>query len=152
MPSTIDLTTGTAGGRVLDVNPNAKIVRKRVDFRTDGMGNGDTGQIIPVKAGTFVRAVGVHVLQLEGGTLTVDIGDGADPDGYFDGINLNSATFIPRDYVLAEATPNTVVGYHGGKFYTADDTIDILANNAPDTAVIDVYFEMTECNVGPALR
>jgi len=39
---------------------------------------------------------------------------------------------------LAEATPNTIVGFTSGKLYAAADTIDMLFNNTADTAIFEV--------------
>ena len=33
---------------------------------------------------------GLDVTTAEGGTLTIDVGDGTDPDGYLDGVNANT--------------------------------------------------------------
>jgi hypothetical protein len=58
----------------------------------------------------------------------LDVGDGADVDGWHDGLDCTAAVMAYTGggsaFALAEAAPNTIVGYQAGKFYAAADTID----------------------------
>ena len=90
--------------------------------------------------------VGLDVTTAEGGTLTVDVGDGSDADGYLDGVNANTAASYATALSLAEATPNTVVGYSNGKYYSAADTIDVKTVNAADTAVMRLWALVADCS------
>jgi len=67
---------------------------------------GDVLEVIKVPANTLVTSVVLNVTTAEGGTLTVDVGDGTDPDGYLDGVNANAAaaTLLLRQQVLLLAT------------------------------------------------
>jgi hypothetical protein len=98
----------------------------------------DVLEVIRVPANTYVTNVALNVTTAEGGTLTVDVGDGDNPDGYLDGVNAN-----------ATAAYLTVAGtdaYESGKFYTAADTIDVVTVNAADTAVMTLTAVMVDCS------
>jgi hypothetical protein len=85
---------------------------------------------IPVLAGEFIEGVGVKLVTAfddsgAGDELNVEVGDGADPNGY-----ITSAQ-IHVDATEISSVANTgalVVGGSGarGKLYTANDTVDIL--------------------------
>ena len=94
----------------------------------------------------MVLAVGLDVTTVEGGTLTIDVGDGTDPDGFLDGVNGNAAASYSTSLVLAEAAPNTVTGYSNGKYYSAADTIDVKTVNAADTAVMRLWAVVADCS------
>ena len=116
-------------------------LRRTYDTAATGDGNvtsGDTLQLLNIPANTLVQRVAVIKDTVESGTLTVDVGDGTDPDGFLDGADLNAAATEITELALAEAAPNTVVGYTAGKLYTAADTLDMLFNNTADTAKFTV--------------
>lgn len=75
---------------------------------------GDVVELIRVPAGTYVEAVFVEVVRGEAGQ-TVNVGDGADPDGYV------VAAAAATDGAMAVGGGALA----GGKLYTAADTIDI---------------------------
>lgn len=133
--------------------------RRRIDLAKEAEAAGisafsatDTLAFVEVPAGTFVYRVMVRVLKVEGGTLTADIGDGTDPDGFVDGVDLNALGYNAGVAALTEGTPNTFTGYTGGKLYTADDTLDLLINNnTAETAVFDVFVFFANVNMGPPL-
>jgi len=102
---------------------------------------GDVLEVIKVPANTLVSSVVLNVTTAEGGTLTVDVGDGTDPDGYLDGVNANAAAA----YSLAPSA-GTPTGYANGKYYTAEDTIDVVTVNAADTAVMSLTVVMVDCS------
>lgn len=111
----------------------------------------DIIQFLDVPAGTFVHACWVRVLTAEGATLTCEIGDGSDVDGFAVAVNLNAAGYTDGVRSLVEATPNTFTGYSFGKLYTAADTLDIkILNSVANAAVFDVFVQYTMLNTGPA--
>jgi len=85
---------------------------------------------IPVLAGERVSSVGVKLITAfddsgSGDELNVEVGDGADPNGYITSAALHT------DQTEISTVANTgalVVGGSGarGKLYTADDTVDVL--------------------------
>ena len=129
-------------------------LRRRYNCKTVALGgegnvtSGDTLQLINIPADTVVDAVSCIKHTVEGGTLTIDVGDGSDTDGWLDGANLNSATTERTALALAEAAPNTIVGYTSGKLYTAADTIDALFNNTADTADFELVAECRRIKKG----
>ncbi len=134
MAATIDLTVG--GTTVIDSANLVKAytVKRTVDCNASNAGGvertaADTLQLINVPANHMALVVAYEIEVIEGDTCTFDIGDGSDPDGYHDGIDAESTGGAANSLVMAEAAPNTVVGYSGGKYYAAADTIDLLLNN-----------------------
>ena len=116
----------------------ATITTERAAAGLTALAAGDILEVIKVPANTLVTHVALNVTTAEGGTLTVDVGDGDNPDGYLDGVNAN-----------ATAAYLTVAGtdaFEAGKFYTAADTIDIVTVNAADTAVMTLTAVMVDCS------
>ena len=108
---------------------------------------GDVLEVLQIPAGTQVLAAGLNVTTAEGGTLTVDVGDGDDPDGYLDGVNGNAvAGYSSSQVTISEGTPNTISpALAFGKYYTAADTIDVKVVNAADAAVMTVWAVVANC-------
>lgn len=138
------------------VSPNAqarKVVRRRIDCAAEAalqslteFSAADILQAITVPAGYRATAVWVDVKKVEGGAATVDIGDGADADGYLAAVDLNA---LGVTYMTFEAAANTIIRYTLGKTYTSADTIDITFNtNATAVAVFDVYVEFLALDEG----
>lgn len=135
--STIDLTDNQDGG----VHAGARslvVLSNTIDFSVNPAAALDVIQAIDIDAGDVVLRTTVNVLTAEGGTLTFDLGDATDPNGYMDGVNGNAVAITGSALALTEGTPNTVAAYSNGKLYTAADTIDMVLDNAADTAVIKV--------------
>ena len=116
----------------------ATITTERAAAGLTALTSADVLEVIRVPANTYVTSVALNVTTAEGGTLTVDVGDGDNPDGYLDGVNAN-----------ATAAYLTVAGtdaFEAGKYYTAADTIDIVLNNAADAAVMTLTAVMVDCS------
>ena len=116
----------------------ATITTERAAAGLTALTSADILEVIRIPANTYVTSVALNVTTAEGGTLTVDVGDGVNPDGYLDGVNAN-----------ATAAYLTVAGtdaYESGKYYTAADTIDIVLNNAADAAVMTLTAVMVDCS------
>ncbi len=139
---------GTAGAHVakginkvstISVDLNfATITTERAAASLTALTSADILEVIRVPANTLVTNVALNVTTAEGGTLTIDVGDGDNPDGYLDGVNGN-----------ATAAYLTVAGtdaFEAGKFYTAADTIDVKINNAADAAVMTLTAVMVDCS------
>lgn len=136
------LDEGKRSVRKLEVELDfAAITTARAAAGATALGAGDILEVIRIPAGTQVLAVGLNVTTAEGGTLTVDVGDGDDPDGWLDGVNANTAAgYSSSQVTLTEGTPNTLSPAFGfGKYYGAEDTIDVVTVNAADTAVMKVW-------------
>lgn len=103
------------------------VIEKEFDCSETNLVAGDTYQALHIPANTLITDVVVEVVTAEGGTGTIDVGDGADPDGWCDGTNVNSAT-----------TTLGAGALKAGKVYPSVDTLDVLVNNALDAAVFKV--------------
>lgn len=124
----------------------AKITAARLAAGATALANGDIIEAIPLPAKSLVMRVGLDVTTAEGGTLTIDVGDGSDTDGYLDGVNANTVASYCSALALTEGAPNTITGYSNGKYYSAADTIDVLTVNAADTAVVRLWALVVDCS------
>lgn len=83
-----------------------------------------TKQVIDVPAKTFVSKVVLVVTEaFAGGTPSLDVGDGADADGWIDTDDITEGTI--GAYVGDETTTGA---YYLGKYYPAADTIDVVVS------------------------
>lgn len=101
-----------------------------LDFSSTNASASDVVEAIKILARTFVHTVIVEVITAEGGTATADVGDGADPNGWHDAVDLNSAGFTHGDGAFTAAPI--------GKLYTADDTIDLTLDHDLDACQVRV--------------
>lgn len=156
MADTVDLTKGAAGAAYPASDlPKVFIIENIIDFAATNRTATDILQVLHVKAGSFVMLAGIEVLVVEDSTLTLDLGDGANADGFLDGIDAEAATGYfdsSQAYTVSTTNANTVLedadvlyGVMGGKFYTADDTIDVIVNNTSDTGKIRVFAVVFDC-------
>ncbi len=104
--------------------------------------SGDVLNVLNVKAGWLVLGVGLKIITAAGGTCTGTVGDGDDANGWdASSVNLNAAagTVTLVSAALTEGTPNTFTdALFGGKYYTADDTIDITLDAGSSIAAGEV--------------
>jgi len=125
------------------------------DITGDYTGIGaDTMQVLDIPAGTFVSTVILNITTAQTAatdTITLDVGDGDDADGWLDGVDAETAAVSlssTATYTLTEGAPNTLAISPAfgetGKYYSAADTIDVLVVNAGSTdATDDLVFEIT---------
>ena len=116
----------------------ATITTERAAAGLTALTSGDILEVIRVPANTLVTNVALNVTTAEGGTLTVDVGDGSNDDGYIDGVNANATAA----YITVAGTD----AYEQGRFYTAADTIDVKLNNAADAAVMTLTAVIVDCS------
>jgi hypothetical protein len=130
----------------------AKITAARAAASATALANGDIIEAIPLPAKCLVMAVGLDVTTAEGGTLTIDVGDGSDTDGFLDGVNANTVASYQsgNNLTVTAGTPNAVAGtpyaYALGKYYSAADTIDVVIVNAADVAVMRLWALVVDCS------
>lgn len=108
-----------------------------IDFSVNNAASGDVIQAYKVLKGFVCTLVRCMVIVAEGGTLTFDIGDGDDPNGYDDAVNGNGSAGAMTIGVAGTDAYLTA----NGKRYTADDTIDLTLDNAADAAKIALTIE-----------
>ena len=97
----------------------------------------DIIQCLPVKAGTLVLDAYVKMITPATATaISATVGDGATADGYDASIDLKGAAGV-----LYKSNPADTYPAAGGKYYSADDTIDLVVtvNTMTVAAVIEVY-------------
>ena len=141
------VASGVSKVGVLEVTLNfATITTDRAAASLTALAGGDILTALHIPAKTMVLEVGLDVTTAEGGTLTIDVGDGTDPDGYLDGVAGNAVGSFSTSLVLTEAAPNTVLGLSNGKYYAAADTIDIKTVNAADAAVMRLWAVVADCS------
>lgn len=101
----------------------------------------DVLEAFQVPANTLVLGVHCKVHKAEGAACTIDVGDGADPNGFLNAVNINStSTSVFTGHALGYGTDNGM-----GRLYTAADTIDITCGSAnTDTAVITLCAIMVD--------
>ncbi len=126
----------------------AAITVARAAAGATALAAGDVMEVLRIPAKSQVLNVGIDVTTAEGGTLTIDVGDGADADGFLDGVNANTAaSYSSSTVTLVEGAPNTLSPAFGfGKYYSAADTIDVTTVNAADVAVMRVWAIVVDCN------
>lgn len=98
-----------------------------------------TYPIFNVKAGMLVLNVLANVNTAFTTSVTLNIGDGTDTDGF-----LATAKIAPQSAVTSGILKTTSVAtaeaFAGGRLYTADDTIDVVVAGAtPVAGQMDVY-------------
>jgi hypothetical protein len=126
----VDTVDNTAGHKISAVSgPGMTVRRVTIDCAAANKGSGDIDQLFDIVQGDYILAVMALVTTVEDSTLTIDVGvTGATADGFINGQNAENLG---------------ITGTHGA--YTADggvpwnaaDTVDVLWNNAADTAVIE---------------
>lgn len=134
---TTNLTVGGDTDLANKHSGGSYLIEATVDFTEHStFSTNDVLQVLTVPAGVFVENVGYSVETVEDNTLTFDVGDGSDTDGYIDGADGETLGYGISAFAVQAATNATVVGYTSGKLYTAADTIDVLLNNDADTGKI----------------
>lgn len=107
-----------------------------LDFTIENAGASDVVQAIKIPKGAIVTNAGIILKVAEGGTLTAQLGDTVDPNGWVAALfDLNGAVDTTAFSLPGDAFPAL-----GGKLYTADTTIDLLLSaNVATTATVIVF-------------
>lgn len=159
MATLTSVAEGAASGPLAFGKNGCVRVEKVVDFSAAlgaggvagaiGMSAADVLPVINVPAGSYVRCVcRVETASTDSSTRTIDIGDGSDPDGFVDGADMKTTGRYHLAPALVEATPNTIVGYSFGKYYAADDTIDLTAVQALTNGKVRISALIMDLNCG----
>lgn len=152
MPSPFDLTQGSASGFPAG-QQRTYVLSNTLDLSVTNMAATEVARMIHIPAGSFVHHVRWEVTTVEGATLTFDVGDDSDTDGYVVSANANAlgsgmSTFAGTlGGTGAAADPVVITGYSAGKYYAAADTIDIVTDHsAANVAVIKLSALVTDMN------
>lgn len=106
-------TIANSGGTGAAGFPAVTTMQNVFDASRRNLAAGDVVEVLAVPAGCYVHKVFVEVLDGEAGQ-TINVGDGADPDGYVAAGDASTAGYLVGGGALAS-----------GKLYTEADTIDI---------------------------
>lgn len=157
MADTVDLTKGAAGAAYPASDlPKVFIIENIIDFAATNRTATDILQVLNIKAKSYVMLAGIDVLTVEDSTLTLDLGDGDNADGFLNGIDAEAAIAIfdsSQAYTVSTTNANAVLedsetlyGAFGGKMYGADDTIDVIVNDNSDTGKIRIFAVVFDCS------
>lgn len=137
--ATINLRKGGGAGAYGATLGVIRPVEFIVDFRNTPTSAGDVVQLMDILPGTLVlMGMCLHVERAEGGTLTIDVGDEDDPDGFFSNKDGNSAGYIINQDGL----------YNAAKAYTAAKVLSIVTDHAADNARIRLLVPMLDYRPG----
>jgi hypothetical protein len=115
------------------------IAAARAAAGATALASGDVLEAIPLPAKALVLHVGVDVVTAGTSGLTLDVGDGADADGYLDGVS-GAAVGSFASVATVAGDPGALVGLSAGKYYSAADTIDVvLVGQVPGDLVCRVW-------------
>jgi len=113
------------------------VMAAMIDCSVQNMGAGDIWEAMTIPAGSVIVEVGISIITAEGGTATADVGfTGDGPDGFLDGVNLDSTAGITYNSLNAATGADT---YSGGRYQAAEDTLDVLFVNAMDAGKYVVF-------------
>jgi hypothetical protein len=95
----------------------------------------DTLAVIDIPANTLIQGVQWEVEVAEGAARNFAVGDGSDTDGFITTTSANSlasgvstlAGTVAGGSGDPASDPLVVTGYSAGKYYSAADTLDVLA-------------------------
>ena len=121
--------TGATAGVPVGVKP--QIVEVVLDFSTTNLTTADSVEVFELPANTLVLMAGLETLTVAStGSPVLDLGDDADDDIY--------ASAVAGHTSVASGTTSV------GKFYTAADTIDLIANTATFDGKVRVFAVIAE--------
>lgn len=103
------------------------VAENKLDFSALNVSAADVVQAVKIPAGALVMDVWLKVTTAEGGAGNTDVGDADNVDGWDVDVDINAAALTLGDGA-----------YAGGKYYAAEDTIDLIPSVDLDTAVVTV--------------
>lgn len=127
------LIAASSGGNAAGA-PAQTVLTGVFDASKRNMVAADVVEVVNIPAGTLVSRVFLEVITVEA-AKTVNVGDGADPNGYVAAASTATAATLLGDGALVTAA---------GKLYTAADTIDIEAPAGVAFTVLKVRI-IVEC-------
>lgn len=175
MATTYDLTQGGPKAARSGSEPTPFILSRVVSCEETNYAGSDVLNMINISSGQVVRCVTVHVTTAEDSTGVIDVGDGADPDGYIVDMQTSNdvwqssaeltassvATFstttnsllstneVILTNIVATITPSVSPAFAYGKYYNSNDVIKITFASAMTKAVIIVHAEILDFNRQP---
>lgn len=152
--ATYNLTVGNADALPAVSLPGARLVEREYDASKRTAAPADVLELIHVPAKSWVDFVQWEVTKVQGAAATFDLGDGTTPAGYVSNANANAlgsgisapaAGYVnTSDAGVAQDAIVLSPAYSGGKYYSAADTIDMIADAALTVAKITVRALITK--------
>lgn len=142
MAVTFDKTNGVAGIPFEGLNKTYRL-DNRITIPAAAVST-DIIQCLPVKAGTLVLGVYEKIVTPATATsISATVGDGDTANGYDASVDLKGAAGA-----VTKSTPSDTYPAAGGKYYSADDTIDLVVtvNTMTVGAVLDIYADCLDLN------
>ena len=107
-----------------------------LNFATTPVASGDVVQAVKIGNGCLVTNVRTVVGTAEGSTCTATVGDGSGADSWDASVNLNATAGT-----ATAGASGTDAYVTTGKYYSADDTIDLTMGNAAAAGSFTVIVE-----------
>jgi len=150
----IDLTGGGAGYSWKDA-ARTFVLENSVDFSAQANATNQVYNVITITAPALVKAVYFQIAATGNVGTAFTVGDGTDPDGWIVSTTLaavGSGSSVPaftsaltiqqnatNTITNAVATVTLTPAYGGGKYYSANDTIDLSSvGNIPTVGKVNV--------------
>ena len=122
------ITNAVAG---VPAGVKAQVLEVVLDFSSTSLTTSDSVEVFELPANTLVIMAGLETLTVAStGSPVLDLGDDADDDIY--------AAAVAGHTAVASGTTSV------GKFYTAADTIDLIANTATFDGKVRCYAVIAE--------
>jgi len=119
-------------GQYTRMNDGGFTLIKDIDFAENNIGANESADImVTPPEPTLIDNVVAYLITAEGGTLTIDIGDESNTDGWLDGGDANGT---PGALIAT----GTAVAYAGPKLYAAGTPLRITCVNAADAGKVRV--------------
>lgn len=137
MAETYNLTVGESAGYSASISsPRLFVLERTIDFADRNVTTNDVVEAVQVIGKSRVLSVQAEVLsastQNTNTTQTLTIGDGSDTDGWIASVNMLSTGSSMSSPVITATGPQSTnltvsvsPAYAMGKYYTANDTIDL---------------------------
>lgn len=108
-----------------------------IDFAAMNVAASDVVQVYNVAEGCIVESVKLMVVVAEGGTCTIDIGDGDGTNSWDATVSINATAKT----ITASASGTDAYATANGKYYASADTIDFVMGHAADAAKVLLIVE-----------
>jgi len=115
---------------VEDLSTRVVAIQNTLDFDKTNVSAADVVECLKIPADMLVTNVSTYVITADGETCTATLGDGDGAAEWKDSINLNST----GGYYAVSGTDD----YSEGKYYSANDTIDLTMGHDTEDAKIHI--------------
>lgn len=118
------------------INTVKMVAEEDIDFSKENHDATDVVEVMKIPAGALVTYAAAVVRTAEGATCTASLGDADDSDGWLEDADLNAVgAKVPAAHTTGKYLAD------GGKYYTADGTLNLTLGHDTDTAKVTVVAE-----------